>query len=126
MRISVCLDRLGQASQPAEDHGTFREPEHPISWVQRTPCRWPRIYRRHPVNARSWFSYDQGFFVAGNMLVAYWTADHEALSSIVSDAGKFFGADSYTFLSASLMILIFGPSYFAMDPFIAKRSKETA
>jgi hypothetical protein len=66
MRISVCLDRLGQASQPAEDHG------------------------------------------------------------IVSDPGNFYGADPYTFLFASLMILIFGPGYFAMDTLIAKRFKETA
>jgi hypothetical protein len=65
MRISVSLDRLGQASQPAEDHG------------------------------------------------------------IVSDPGKFYGTDSYTSLFASLMILIFGPGYFAIDTLIAKRPKET-
>src|ERR1700679_9335 len=67
-----------------------------------------------------------GFLLAGNMLVAYWTADHEVLTSIVSDPGKFYAADPYTFLFASLMILIFGPGYFAMDRLIAKRLKETA
>jgi putative oxidoreductase len=67
-----------------------------------------------------------GFLLAGNMFVAYWTADHEALTSIFSDPGKFYVADPYTFLFASLMILIFGPGYFAMDTLIAKRYKETA
>jgi hypothetical protein len=66
MGISVCPGRLGEASQPAEDHG------------------------------------------------------------IVSDPGKFYAADPYTFLFASLMILIFGPGYFAMDALIANRFKETA
>jgi putative oxidoreductase len=67
-----------------------------------------------------------GFLLAGNMFVAYWTADHEALASIFSDPGKFYVADPYTFLFASLMILIFGPGLFAMDALIAKRFKETA
>jgi putative oxidoreductase len=66
-----------------------------------------------------------GFLLAGNMFVAYWTADHEALASIFSDPGKFYVADPYTFLFASLMILIFGPGLFAMDALIAKRFKET-
>jgi len=35
---------------------------------------------------------------AGNMFVAYWTADHEALVSVFSDPGKFYVADPYTFL----------------------------
>jgi putative oxidoreductase len=67
-----------------------------------------------------------GFLLAGNMFVAYWTADHEALASIFSDPGKFYVADPYTFLFASLMILIFGPGLFAMDALVAKRFKETA
>src|ERR1700689_1348241 len=67
-----------------------------------------------------------GFLLAGNMFVAYWTADHEALASIFSDPGKFYVADPYTFLFASLMVLIFGPGLFGMDALIAKRLKETA
>jgi putative oxidoreductase len=67
-----------------------------------------------------------GFLLAGNMFVAYWTADHEALASIFSDPGKFYVADPYTFLFASLMVLIFGPGLFGMDALIAKRFKETA
>ena len=67
-----------------------------------------------------------GFLLAGNMFVAYWTADHEALTSIFSDPGKFYVADPYTFLFASLMVLIFGPGLLAMDALIANRVKETA
>jgi hypothetical protein len=40
-----------------------------------------------------------GSFLAGNMFVADWTADREALTSIVSDPGKFYGGDPHTFRS---------------------------
>lgn len=65
-----------------------------------------------------------GFLLTCNMLVAYWTADHEALVSIFSDPGKFYVADPYTFLFASLMILIFGAGLFSLDALLAKRFKE--
>jgi putative oxidoreductase len=58
-----------------------------------------------------------------NMFVAYWTADREALSAIFSDPGKFYAADPYTFLFASLMILVFGAGFLAVDTPIAKRLK---
>jgi putative oxidoreductase len=62
-----------------------------------------------------------GLLLAGNMLVAYWTADHEALTSIFSDPGKFYIADPYTFLFAALMVLIFGAGLFSVDELLAKR-----
>jgi putative oxidoreductase len=65
-----------------------------------------------------------GLLLAGNMFVAYWTADHEALLSIFSDPGKFYIADPYTFLFASLVVLIYGAGIFSVDAFIAKRWKE--
>jgi putative oxidoreductase len=65
-----------------------------------------------------------GLLLAGNMLVAYWTADHEALTSIFSDPGKFYVADPYTFLFASVMILIFGAGLFSVDTLLANRLKE--
>jgi putative oxidoreductase len=65
-----------------------------------------------------------GFLMVGNMLVAYWTADREALSSIFSDPGKFYAADPFTFLYASLIVLIFGAGYLSLDHIIAKRMKE--
>jgi putative oxidoreductase len=53
--------------------------------------------------------------LAIDMIVAYLTSDMEALHSIFSDPGKFYNADPYTFLFASLLILIFGPGRFALD-----------
>jgi len=50
-----------------------------------------------------------------DMLVAYITADREALFSIFSDPGKFYTYDAYTFLFASLLILIFGPGKVSLD-----------
>src|ERR1700760_3473757 len=64
-----------------------------------------------------------GLLLAFNMFIAYWTADHEALVSIFTDPGKFYVADPYTFLFASLMVLIFGTGYFAVDTYIARRLK---
>ncbi|MGD0445853.1 MAG: DoxX family protein [Edaphobacter sp.] len=69
------------------------------------------------------FSRPIALLLAGNMLVAYWTADREAFTSIFSDPGKFYVADPYTFLFASLMVLIFGAGLFSVDTLIAKRLK---
>lgn len=62
-----------------------------------------------------------GLVLTGNMLVAYLTADREALMSVFSNPGKFYGADPYTFLFAAVLILIFGPGWFALDTWIARR-----
>lgn len=62
-----------------------------------------------------------GLVLTCNMLVAYITADREALTSIFSDPGKFYGADPYTFLFASLIALIFGGGLLSLDAFIARR-----
>jgi putative oxidoreductase len=69
------------------------------------------------------FSRPIALLLACNMFVAYWTADREALSAIFSDPGKFYVADPYTFLFASVMVLIFGSGLFAVDTLIAKRLK---
>jgi len=61
-----------------------------------------------------------GLLLAGNMLVAYWTADYEALVSFFSDPGKFYVADPYTFLFASVMVLIFGAGLFSADTILKK------
>ena len=50
-----------------------------------------------------------------NMTMAYWTADREAFTGILSAPDKFYGADPYTFWFAALLILIFGPGLFAVD-----------
>ena len=63
-----------------------------------------------------------GLVLSLNMFVAYWTADRVALKSIFSDPGKFYVADPYTFLFASLMILIFGAGLFSLDRLIRERT----
>jgi putative oxidoreductase len=55
-----------------------------------------------------------------NMIVAYITADLPALMSIFSDPDKFYAAAPYTFLIASLIVLIFGPGLFSVDAVIGK------
>lgn len=55
-----------------------------------------------------------------NMLTAYHFGDPEALRSIFSDPGKFYGADPYTFLFASLLVLIFGAGLFSVDRLIGR------
>ena len=56
-----------------------------------------------------------GLLLAGDMFVAYLTAGRQNLLAIFSDPGKFYGDDAYTFLFASLLILVFGPGKFACD-----------
>jgi len=65
-----------------------------------------------------------GFLLTCNMLVAYWTADHDAFVSFFSDPGKFYVADPYTFLFASLMVLIFGAGLFSLDAILQRRFKD--
>lgn len=55
-----------------------------------------------------------------NMVMAYITADREALLSIFSDPDKFYAAAPYVFLIASLIILIFGPGKLCVD-FLLRR-----
>jgi putative oxidoreductase len=61
-----------------------------------------------------------GFLLAANMLVAYWTADHDALISVFSDPGKFYVADPYTFLFASLMVVVFGAGFLSVDALVLR------
>jgi putative oxidoreductase len=56
-----------------------------------------------------------------DMIVAYITADREALFSIVSNPDKFTAAAPYTFLVASLIVLIFGPGKASVDAFLMGR-----
>jgi putative oxidoreductase len=56
-----------------------------------------------------------------DMLVAYIAADREALFSIISNPDKFTGAAPYTFLVASLIVLIFGPGRISADAVLAAR-----
>ena len=62
-----------------------------------------------------------GLLLAGNMLVAYITSDRMALTSIFSDPGKFYIADPFTFLFASLIAFIFGAGLFSLDAVIDRQ-----
>ena len=61
------------------------------------------------------------FLLAADMAVAYWAGDHAALLSFFSDPDKFAAAAPFTFLMASLIILICGPGKLALDTLIARR-----
>jgi putative oxidoreductase len=50
-----------------------------------------------------------------NMIMAYVTADREALFSFFSDPDKFSAAAPYVFLVSSVIVLIFGPGKFCID-----------
>jgi len=64
-----------------------------------------------------------GLLLSSNMLVAYITADREALFSIFSDPDKFYAAAPYTFLIASLIVLIFGAGIYSVDNWIQARRR---
>jgi putative oxidoreductase len=58
-----------------------------------------------------------------NMIVAFITAEREAFMSFFSESGKFFAADAFPFLLASLLVLIFGPGFLSTDTLIATYRK---
>jgi putative oxidoreductase len=70
------------------------------------------------------FSRPIALLLTGSMFVAYWTADHDALVSIFSNPGKFYGADPFTFLFAAVLIFAFGPGKFSLDALIASKYKQ--
>lgn len=62
-----------------------------------------------------------GLMLSVNMLVAYITADRDALLSFISDPDKFAAASPFTFLVASLIVLIFGAGWLSLDHLIAAK-----
>jgi putative oxidoreductase len=56
------------------------------------------------------------------MIVAYVTADPEALHAAFSDPDKFTGAAPFLFLLASVIIFVFGPGKLSLDAFLFKKS----
>jgi putative oxidoreductase len=59
-----------------------------------------------------------------DMIMAYVIADREALGSIFSEPDKFYNAAPFTFLLASLLILVFGPGKFSLDTLIAAKRRK--
>lgn len=56
------------------------------------------------------------------MIVAYATADKEALAAIFSDPDKFTGAAPFLFLLASVIVFAFGPGKISFDALIFKKA----
>jgi putative oxidoreductase len=64
--------------------------------------------------------------LAGDMFVAFITAERDSLKSIFSDPDKFFNASPHTFLFIALLILAFGPGKISLDHlFVVLRRKKT-
>lgn len=60
-----------------------------------------------------------GFLLAADMVVAYLVSDRDALRTLFSnDPSKFWNADPFTFLMASLVLLAFGAGAFSLDRLI--------
>lgn len=53
--------------------------------------------------------------LTANMAVAFWTADRPALLSIVSAPDQFIAAAPFSFLLASLVVLLFGSGKLSVD-----------
>jgi putative oxidoreductase len=62
-----------------------------------------------------------GLVLAGDMIGAYALSDRDAFKAILTDPGKFYGADPYTFLFASLLVLIFGAGKISLDYWLWRR-----
>jgi putative oxidoreductase len=55
-----------------------------------------------------------------NFIVAYVTADHEALVNFFKDQDAFTSAAPFLYLLVSLLILAFGPGFFSLDEIIRR------
>lgn len=59
--------------------------------------------------------------LAFTMLVAYVTAEREAVQALFGDPDKFTGAAPFLFLLVALLVFAFGPGKFSLDAVIAGR-----
>lgn len=63
-----------------------------------------------------------GLLLAADMFVAYLVSDRDALRTLfTNDPSKFYNADPFTFLMASLIVLAFGAGFFSLDRWIRQR-----
>lgn len=60
------------------------------------------------------------------MIVAYATADREALLALFSDPDKFVSAAPFQFLLTALIVLAFGPGKFSVDHFLGRKAASAA
>jgi len=54
------------------------------------------------------------------MIVAYLTAEKDALHAFFSDPDKFVSAAPFQFMFAAIIVLIFGPGFFSIDCLLAR------
>jgi putative oxidoreductase len=55
------------------------------------------------------------------MIVAYLTADQEAVTSMLSNSDKFVKADPFPFLLLALIVLVFGPGQLSVDALLKQK-----
>lgn len=72
--------------------------------------------------ALGWFARPVSVPLSFTMLVAYVTADREALQALASDPEKFTSAAPFLFLLASLLVLAFGPGKLSVDHWLSRRT----
>jgi putative oxidoreductase len=60
------------------------------------------------------------------MIVAYATADKEAVAAVFSDPDKFTSAAPFLFLLACLLVFAFGPGKFSLDAWLFKKAPRQA
>ena len=58
------------------------------------------------------------------MVIAYVTAESEALKSLWSDPDKFVSAAPFLFMLACIIVLVFGPGVFSVDWLILKNERQ--
>jgi putative oxidoreductase len=61
-----------------------------------------------------------------NMIVAYVTADREALMNVFKNPDGFTGATPFLFLLVSVIVLAFGPGVFSVDALIGRMRRKKA
>jgi putative oxidoreductase len=59
--------------------------------------------------------------VVFTMIVAYLTADQEAVTSMLSNSDKFVKADPFPFLLLALIVLAFGPGELSVDALLKRK-----
>jgi len=59
-----------------------------------------------------------------NFIVAYLTADREAVVTFFKDQDAFTGAAPFLYLLTSLIVLAFGPGFFSIDELIARMRRK--
>jgi len=123
--LAICADGSGRDVQHSEDHRFLHESQRSISCFSTPTSSLGLELFGGPIADLGSVPAD-GRSASWNMFVAYRTAEHDALVSILSEPGKFYVADPYKFLCAALMVPILDVRLFSLDAVILTRWKEQA